>query len=193
MTRQPPLLKTPADGLVCLGIVTGPHGVRGAVRVKTFTDDPLGLGNYRALRDATGKRRYVLRDIQPDKTGARLMLEHITTREQAAALKGEMLCVPRDTLPALDDADDFYHADLIGLKAQAPDGTALGTVRAVHDFGAGDLLEIDGAFVPFTRDRAPQVDLDAGHITIIMPQSDALSDEGADQESDVEPDEEAMS
>ncbi|MGB1117309.1 MAG: ribosome maturation factor RimM [Parvibaculales bacterium] len=189
MTRQPPPPQTPADGLVCLGIVTGTHGVRGAVRVKTFTDDPLGLGNFGALRDASGKRRYVVRDIQPDKTGARLMLEHITTREQAAALKGEMLCVPRDILPALDDADDFYHADLIGLKAQTPDGAALGTVRAVHDFGAGDLLEIDGTFVPFTRDCVPQVDLDAGHITIIMPQSD----KGADEGPDAEPDEEAMS
>ena len=89
MTRQPPPPQTPADGLVCLGIVTGTHGVRGAVRVKTFTDDPLGLGNFGALRDASGKRRYVVRDIQPDKTGARLMLEHITTREQAAALKGK--------------------------------------------------------------------------------------------------------
>ena len=83
-----------------------------------------------------------------------------------------MLCVPRDTLPALDDANDFYHADLIGLKAQTADGAVLGTVRAVHDFGAGDLLEIDGAFVPFTRDCVPQVDIDAGHITIIMPKSD---------------------
>ena len=181
MTRQPLPPQTPAAGLICLGIVTGTHGVRGAVRVKTFTDDPLSLGNLGALRDGSGKRRYVVRDIQPDKSGARLMLDHITTREQAEALKGEMLCVPRDTLPVLDDTDDFYHADLIGLKAQTPDGAALGTVRAVHDFGAGDLLDIDGAFVPFTRDCVPQVYLDAGHITIIMP------------ESDVEPDEEAMS
>ena len=91
MTRQPPHPQTPADGLVCLGIVTGTHGVRGAVRVKTFTDDPLGLGNFGALRDASGKRRYVVRDIQPDKTGARLMLEHITTREQAAAEGGNVV------------------------------------------------------------------------------------------------------
>ena len=185
MTHQPPLTQTPADGLVCLGIVTGTHGVRGAVRVKTFTDDPLSLRSFGALRDASGKRRYVVRDIQPDKTGARLMLEHITTREQAAALKGEMLCVPRDILPALDDADDFYHADLIGLKAQAPDGVALGTVRAVHDFGAGDLLDIDGVFVPFTRDCVPHIDLDAGHVTVILPVS------GDDDPS--EPDEEAAS
>ena len=183
MTRQPPLTQTPADGLVCLGIVTGTHGVRGAVRVKTFTSDPLSLGTFGALRDASGKRRYVVRDIQPDKMGARLMLEHITTREQAAVLKGEMLCVPRDILPELEDADDFYHADLIGLQARRPDGEALGTVRAVHDFGAGDLLDIDGMFVPFTRDCVPHIDLDAGHITIIMPQSDHKPDEEAGGET----------
>ena len=179
MTRQPPLTQTPADGLVCLGIVTGTHGVRGAVRVKTFTGDPLSLGTFGALRDASGKRRYVVRDIQPDKMGARLMLEHITTREQAAVLKGEMLCVPRDILPELEDPDDFYHADLIGLKARRPDGAALGTVRAVHDFGAGDLLDIDGMFVPFTRDCVPHIDL----VTIIMPQSDDRPDEEAGGEA----------
>lgn len=189
MTRQPPPPQTPAAGLICLGIVTGTHGVRGAVRVKTFTDDPLSLGNFGALRDASGKRRYVVRDIQPDKSGARLMLDHITTREQAEALKGEMLCVPRDTLPVLDDTDDFYHTDLIGLTAQAPDGAALGTVRAVHDFGAGDLLDIDGVFVPFTRDCVPRIDLEAGHVTIIMPQSNEGANEGANEGSD----EEAMS
>ena len=179
MTRQPLITLTPADGLVCLGIVVGTHGVRGAVRVKTFTDDPLSLRSFGVLLDASGKRRYVVRDIQPDRTGARLMLEHITTREQAAALKGEMLCVSRDILPTLDGADDFYHADLIGLKAQTPDGVALGTVRAVHDFGAGDLLDIDGVFVPFTRDCVPHIDLKAGHVTIIMPQSN----EGYDEEA----------
>ena len=189
MTRQPPPPQTPAAGLICLGIVTGTHGVRGAVRVKTFTDDPLSLGNFGVLRDASGKRRYVVRDIQPDKSGARLMLDHVTTREQAEALKGEMLCVPRDTLPVLDDTDDFYHTDLIGLSAQAPDGAALGTVRAVHDFGAGDLLDIDGVFVPFTRDCVPRIDLEAGHVTIIMPQSIEGPNEGANEGSD----EEAMS
>jgi|TARA_X000000950_G_C13506569_1_gene493958 16S rRNA processing protein RimM len=167
-----PLTQTPADGLVCLGIVTGTHGVRGALRVKTFTGDPLSLGTYGALRDASGKRRYVVRDIQPDKAGARLMLEHITTREQAAALKGEMLCVPRDMLPVLDDGEEFYHTDLIGLEAHMPDGARIGTVRAVHDFGAGDLLDIDGVFVPFTRDCVPRIDLEAGHVTVILPVSD---------------------
>ena len=87
-------------------------------------------------------------------------------------------------LPELEDADDFYHADLIGLKARRPDGAALGTVRAVHDFGAGDLLDIDGMFVPFTRDCVPHIDLDAGHITIIiMPQSDDRPDEEAGGEA----------
>ena len=182
MTRQPPLMQTPAAGLICLGIVTGTHGVRGAVRVKTFADDPLSLGTFGALRDASGKRRYVVRDIQPDKTGARLMLEHITTREQAEALKGEMLCVPRDALPVLDDTEEFYHTDLIGLKAQASNGAALGTVRAVHDFGAGDLLDIDGVFVPFTRDCVPRIDLEAGTVTIIMPESNEEADAVSDEE-----------
>lgn len=169
MTRQPPLPETPIDGLVCLGVITGTHGVRGAVRVKTFTGDPQSLGGYGPLRDGAGKRRFTVRDIQPDKSGARLMFEHITTREQAAVLKGTLLYVPRNVLPELDDADDFYHADLIGLQAVAPDGAVLGTVRGVHDFGAGDLLDIDGVFVPFTRACVPLVDLEAGQVTAILP------------------------
>ena len=112
---------------------------------------------------------------------------HAGTHHHARAgsgLEGEMLCVPRDILPALDDADDFYHADLIGLKAQAPDGVALGTVRAVHDFGAGDLLDIDGVFVPFTG-IACRILILMRSITIILPVSD--------DEDLSEPDEEAAS
>jgi 16S rRNA processing protein RimM len=155
--------------MLVLGVIVAPHGVHGGMRVKTFCADPLELGAYGALSTRNGDRQFELKWVKPDKAGARIKIIGITNRDAAEALRGTELCVPRDRLPSLDDAEEFYHADLVGLKALTPDGDYLGRVLAVHDFGAGDLLEIGDRFVPFTRAIVPEIDLANGRLTVLLP------------------------
>ncbi len=165
---------------VLVGIVTGPHGVRGAVRIKSFTARPEDIARYGQLADAAG-RRFALCLIGAVKGTLIARLDGVENRNQAEALRGLHLYLPRSALPPAA-AEEFYHADLIGLAAVLGDGTVLGRVRAVHDFGAGDTLEIDRpaappAMVPFTRAVVPLVDLDAGRLLIDPPPG--LLDDGA--------------
>lgn len=164
---------------VCVGAVVGAHGVKGDVRIKTFTENPLDIAAYGPLSDEAGAGRFTVLKALPDKFGARVRFQETTSREQAEALKGVRLYVPRDKLPALD-GEDFYHADLIGLEAVTEQGDRLGHVRAVHNFGSADLLDIAGQLVPFTRQCVPNIDLTAGTVTIVVPQDfEAEEDDGA--------------
>ena len=138
---------------VRLGAVIGAHGIKGEVRVKTFTLSPDTLGAYGPLTTDDGRRLQVsaLRAGKPGEAVVRF--EGVADRNGAEALKGRQLFVPRDALPP-PEADEFYHADLIGLAVEDTSNTALGRVRALHNFGAGDVMEIEtrsGAteFVPF--------------------------------------------
>jgi 16S rRNA processing protein RimM len=158
---------------VCVGIITGAHGVRGAVRVKSFTADPEGVARYGPLEDEKGERHLSLRLVGSAKGVVIARLSGIADRDHAEALRGLRLYLPRTALPPTAD-EEYYHADLIGLEAALADGTALGHVRAIHDFGAGDTLEIerpDGppAMVPFTRAIVPIVDLAAGRLVLDPP------------------------
>lgn len=152
------------------------HGVRGEVRVKAFTGVPADIAAYGPLSSADG-RAFVVKALrpaagtQPDMLVVRF--EGIGDRNAAEALNGLELFVPRDRLPEAEE-DEFYHADLVGLAAALPSGEILGTVIAVQNFGAGDLLEIApprGAtlLVPFTRAVVPSVDLAAGRLTVDPP------------------------
>src|SRR6516225_11686152 len=146
---------------VLVGIVTGPHGVRGAVRIKSFTERPEDIAGYGPLADAAG-RGFALRLVGAGKGVLIGRLDGVETRDRAEALRGLRLYLPRSALPP-DTAEEFYHADLIGLAAVLGDGTEIGRVRAVHDFGAGDTLEIERpeappAMVPFTRAIVPLID-----------------------------------
>ena len=158
---------------VCVAAVAGAHGVRGDVRLKSFTADPAAVGAYSPVTDEAG-RSYELTLGAPIKGGFAARLSGVTTREAADALRGARLYVPRDRLPALPD-DEFYHADLIGLEVVDTGGAALGTVRAILDHGAGDLLEVarpGGSrtiLLPFTRATVPTVDLAAGRIVADPP------------------------
>jgi 16S rRNA processing protein RimM len=161
-----------AEQQILLGVVTGPHGVGGAVRIKSFTARPEDIGRYGPLVDETG-RVVRLRCIGAGKGVLIARLEGVEDRNRAEALRGRRLYLPRAALPPAA-ADEFYHADLIGLAAVLGDGTAIGRVRAVHDFGAGDTLEIERspappAMVPFTRAIVPIVDLDAGRLVVDPP------------------------
>jgi 16S rRNA processing protein RimM len=160
---------------VCMGVVGAPHGVRGAVRIKSFTDAPEAIANYGALEDESGERRFTLRVIGAAKGDGMLIaqLSGVADRARAEALRGLRLYAPRAALPATAE-DEFYHADLVGLAATLEDGSALGTVIAVHDFGAGDMIEIarghgQPVLVPFTRAAVPVIDIASGKLVIAPP------------------------
>ena len=161
---------------LCLGVVAGAHGLRGAVRVKTFTAQPETIADYGPLRDAAGSRRFALRLTRVDKGTAIVQIDGVRDRTEAEALKGIELFLDRAALPPPDDEEEFYHADLVGLAAVDTDGVRLGTVRALHDFGAGDLIEVlpdEGGqprVFPFTREAVPKIDLAAGAVTIDPPE-----------------------
>jgi 16S rRNA processing protein RimM len=160
-------------GRVCVGMITGAHGVRGLVKVRAFTADPAGIAAYGPVTDDRG-RAHALEVLSPLKgDGWIARLPGIADREAAAALAGVRLWVDREALPQAGE-EEFYHADLIGLCAILADGRPLGRVRAVHDFGAGDVLEIarEGSasvMVPFTRAAVPEVDLAAGRLVVEPP------------------------
>jgi 16S rRNA processing protein RimM len=158
---------------VCVAVVTGAHGVRGAVRLKTFTAAPKDVGRYGPLEDESGERHYKLHLTGSAKGVLIGRLAGVDDRDRAEGLRGLRLYVPYSALPPPGE-DEFYHADLIGLEAALPDGTSLGRVRAVHDFGAGDTLEIDRpdgrpVVVPFTRAVVPVVDIAGGRLVIDPP------------------------
>ncbi|MFO6464728.1 ribosome maturation factor RimM [Jannaschia sp. KMU-145] len=166
---------------VCLGAVMGSYGVRGEVRLKSFCADPSAVGDY-GLLVSDGGTAYAVTVLRPIKGGYAVRLSGVPHKEAADALKGQRLWAPRDALPALPD-DEFYHSDLIGLVAVDTGGADLGRVHAVHDHGAGDLLEVRPAggasvLVPFTQAIVPTVNLRARRIVIDPPSG--LFDDGAD-------------
>jgi 16S rRNA processing protein RimM len=162
------------DRLIALGVFGAPQGVRGEIRVKSYTADPAAVGGYGPLTDAAGARRFAVKIVRPlrdDLLVARV--EGVATREAAAALTGVEVFARRSQLPP-PDAEEFYHHDLIGLAAVTPDGAAFGRVLAVVNHGAGDLLEIarpEGptALLAFTRALAPEIDFSGGRIVVIPP------------------------
>jgi 16S rRNA processing protein RimM len=168
---------------VCIGVVTGPQGVNGAVRIKSFTARPEDVAAYGPLADETGRREFALRVIGAAKGVMIARLTGINDRNHAEELRGLRLYLPRAALPQ-PEAEEYYHADLIGLVADLPDGRTLGRVRAVHDFGAGDTLEIERAggapvMVPFTRAVVPVVDVNVGRL-VIAPPPGLLDDSGSE-------------
>ena len=158
---------------VCLGVVTAPHGVQGAVRIKSFTEAPEDVARYGPLTDEAGVRRFELRLIGAGKGVVTAHLSGVEDRNQAEALRGLRLYLARAALPQTE-GEEYYHADLIGLEAVLGDGTPVGRVRAVHDFGAGDTLELarpgaSSVMVPFTRAVVPNIELAAGRLVLDPP------------------------
>lgn len=160
-----------ASPLVCVAEIGAPHGVRGEVRVRCFTEDPEAITDYGPLFDEAGRQRIELKIVRPHKVGVIARIEGVRSREDAERLRGTKLYVARDALPEPED-ETFYHADLIGLRADGVDGREIGTVTAVHDFGAGDILEItpgDGGksiLVPFSKESVPEVDIAGGRVVV---------------------------
>lgn len=165
-----------ADNRLCLGAIAGAHGVRGEVRIKTFTASPEAIGTYGALQDEAGTREFEITRCRASKGGVVAALKGVSDRNAAEALKSTRLYVNRAQLPDLSGEDEFYHADLIGLAAQLADGTDFGMVIAIHNFGAGDMLEIrlpdekETVYLPFTRETVPQVDMEERVLTVTPPE-----------------------
>ena len=161
---------------VLLAAVIGAQGLKGAVKVKLFTETPEALTKYGPLSDARGKR-YEIIACRPGKPGeAVISFAGITDRNQAEALKGAELFVPRAALPQTAE-EEFYHADLIGLEAQDSEGRVLGKVAAIHNYGAGDVIEIirsdgDNVLLAFTRETVPTIDIPGGRIVVAVPEDD---------------------
>jgi 16S rRNA processing protein RimM len=158
---------------ICIARIGAAHGVRGAVKLWTFTEDPLTVTQYGALATKDGSRAFEIATAREAKGHLVATLKGIATREDAERLNGIELYIARDQLPATDD-DEYYHADLIGLAAVDAAGEPMGRVIAIHNFGAGDIIEIappHGAtlLLPFTNAVVPSVDLANGRVVIELP------------------------
>ena len=163
-----------SSDLIQVGRVAGAFGVRGEVRITSFTADPVALVDYKDLKREDGSPGLTLTSGRAVKGGVIVRAKEVETREQAEALRGLKLFISRDRLPEPEE-DEFYVTDLIGLAVETAEGEALGRVKAVQDFGAGDLLEIapveGGAtwYLPFTRAAVPEVRLADGVVVAVKP------------------------
>jgi 16S rRNA processing protein RimM len=160
---------------ICVARIGAAHGVRGEVKLWSFTQDPAAVADYGPLEMQDGTRRFEIESLRPAKDHFIAKLAGIDTRAAAEALCNLDLYVPRERLPAIEEADTFYHADLIGLAAETTEGGVLGTVKALHNFGAGDIIEIAPAgggetlMLPFDETTVPTIDLQAKRVVVAVP------------------------
>ena len=160
---------------ICVAQIGPAHGTRGEVRIKSFTANPMAVIGYGVLETEDGTATFEIESLRPAKSHWVAQLGGVRDRNAAERLVNVKLFVPRDRLPAAE-TDEFYHADLIGLAVVTTDGRALGTVVAIHDFGAGDILELrqegkrDTVMLPFTSATVPVVDIAGGRIVIDPPE-----------------------
>lgn len=158
-----------------MGRFGAPHGVRGELRLQSFTGDPLAIADYGPLTDKSGKKTFTLLNLRPQgKDMLVVRLKDVDDRDGAQVLNGVELYLARDKLPA-PDPEEFYLADLEGLRAETATGEPIGRVVALRNFGAGDILEIapaaggDTLMYPFTKAVAPIIDLAGGRIVVEPP------------------------
>ncbi|MBN9604472.1 MAG: ribosome maturation factor RimM [Afipia felis] len=159
---------------ICVAKIGAAHGVRGEVRLWPFTEDPMAVIDYGPLSTKDGARQFEVARARAAKDHLVASLKGVTNRDEAERLNGIELYIARDALPDTDEGE-YYHADLIGLAALDPQGAAIGTVTAIHNFGAGDIIEIapksgPSLLLPFTNAVVPTVDLAAGHVVVDLPQ-----------------------
>jgi 16S rRNA processing protein RimM len=160
---------------VCVAQIGAAHGIRGEVRLRSFTEDPMAVTAYGPLESEDGTQRFEIKALRPAKDHFVARLAGIDNRNAAERLTGVKLYVSRERLPPVEDEETFYHADLIGLAAVTPEGAPLGTVTAIHNFGAGDIVEIapEGGgptlLLPFTDTTVPEIDLAAGRMVAVPP------------------------
>lgn len=162
-----------SDALILVGRVAGAFGIKGDVRITAYTAEPMALVDYRDLQREDGSPGLTLTGGRPAKGGVIVRAREVQTREQAEALRGLKLYIPRERLPEPEE-DEFYVTDLVGLAVETPDGEPLGRVKDVRDFGAGDLLEIQPPagpswYLPFTREAVPEVRIAERKVIAVRP------------------------
>ena len=171
-----------ADDRVRVARIGAAHGVRGEVKLWSFTEDPAAVADYGPLETADGAH-FEIEALRAAKDHFVARIAGVADRNAAAKLCNLDLFVPRERLPPIEETDTFYHADLIGLDALAPDGTQIGTVHALHNFGAGDIIEImplgsgEPVLLPFTETTVPKIDLKAKQIVVVRPAEIEARDE----------------
>jgi 16S rRNA processing protein RimM len=158
---------------ICVARIGAAHGVRGAVKLWTFTEDPFAVKDYGPLTTKDGARQFEVTHVREAKDHLVATLKGIATREDAERLNGIELYIAREKLPDTDE-NEYYHADLIGLAAVTSAGEPLGRVAAIHNFGAGDIIEIappsgSTMLLPFTNAIVPTVELAGGRVVIELP------------------------
>jgi len=165
-----------SDHHVVLGIITSAHGIRGEVKLKSFTEDPEAIAGYGPLGTKAGGTLQI-EWLKPSRNGFIARIKGVTDRNQAEALRGTELHVDRSKLPEPVEGE-FYYADLIGLQAETPDGDVYGKVIAIHDFGAGDLMEVQltgsskTELIAFTAESIPVIEIANGRIVVVPPIED---------------------
>ena len=158
---------------ICVAQIGAAHGIRGEVRLRSFTEEPMAVTAYGPLESEDGTRRFTIEALRPAKDHFVARLAGVPDRNAAEKLVNIKLYVSRDKLPPIEDGETFYHADLVGLAAVTPDGTPLGTVTAILNFGAGDLVEIkpqgggEPLMVPFTDAAVPEIDIAARRMVVV--------------------------
>ncbi len=176
---------------VLLAKIGAPHGVRGQVRVTSYTQDVTAFGNYGPLISKDG-RKFSVANARAAKNIVVVTFKGITSREEAEKIRGLELFIERNSLPDTDDDDDFYINDLVGMQVKEPTGEAVGKIAAIQNFGAGDLLEIiplanteklpgGSWFIAFTRQNVPEIDLENRRVTIVRPEEISERDQQLDE------------
>jgi 16S rRNA processing protein RimM len=154
---------------VLLGVVAAPHGVRGLVRIKSYTEDPKAVAAYGPLSDESGTKEYRVEALSVARDAVLARIEGVADRTAAEALRGVRLYVERTRLPEAGERE-WYEADLIGLGAVGRDGRNWGKVVAFHDFGAGPVMEVSaGLMLPFTDEVVPEIDVEGGKVVVDPP------------------------
>ena len=160
-----------------LGVIAGPRGIKGELKVKSFTENPEDIASYGPLENKAGDQKFEIKLVGVSKNLPIIRMKGVSDRNKAEAMKGQELYISREKLPETLEDDEFYHADLVGLDVIFEDGTNYGQILRLHDFGGGDIVEIkpDGkgakasVLVPFTKDLVPTVDMTKGHIVVDLP------------------------
>ncbi|KKC35124.1 hypothetical protein WH87_18465 [Devosia epidermidihirudinis] len=175
---------TPDKSRILLGQIGAAHGIRGQVRIATHTQDPEAIGSYGPLETDRPGLTVTITKLRLQKNVVIAHIKGITDRTEAEKLNGVNLFVDRSKLPDPDDEDDFYHADLLGLEARLESGVVIGTVSALPNFGAGDLIEVrdpqsgDTYLYPFTKAVVPNIHVADGYLVIVAPtEADAGEEE----------------
>ena len=162
---------------VLLGDIGAAHGLKGEVRLRSFTEAPVAIADYGPLEDETGGKAIEIESVRPGPKGLIARIKGVTTREGAEALTGTKLYVPRDRLPEAEEGA-YYHSDLIGLEAYDAFDVQIGTVVAMYNFGAGDIVEVkllsggDNLLLPFTDATVPEIDTEERRLTLVLPVTD---------------------